>query len=151
MYILCRFLPSKTVFSRVNWHARFLSRSRAGRERHFYWAWRAQSKYKLCRCDHWVFEFESFSLLMNRKQNKTWNKCPTVKIFYETKCAAGKNLNEKKCAAGKSSQTNALQARFFDWILMGSLSCWCSMWFVFLSLQFRILFVYLIRYPLAGL
>jgi len=31
---------------------------------------------------------------------------------------------------------NVPQARFFDWILMGSLSYWHSMWFVFVKSQF---------------
>ena len=42
------------------------------------------------------------------------------RLFGENKCAAGKTYGTK-CAAGKI---------FFDWILMGSLSCWFSMQFI---------------------
>jgi len=66
--------------------------------------------------------------------------------FYETRCAAGSiclwnNMRRRQDASYKMRRG----PDSFAWILMGSLSCLYNMQFIFYSLQFRILFLSLIK------
>jgi len=78
---------------------------------------------KFCRCDHWVFLFKSFSTPMKwRPKHDTKIKAPQTRFFYANfflwkNTPQATNLCKKMCR----------RQEIFDWILMGTLSCWCSM------------------------
>jgi len=71
------------------------------------------------------------------KPNKTlkWN-APQTRFCCGTKCAAGKIFVKKiRCRQNKSKKMSRKQD---DWILMGTLSRWCSMYILIHKSQVRI-------------